>query len=96
MGNNTVAQNHILQALHDSGIGGHSRVAATYSRIKALFAWPQLKQSVHSFVQKCDICQRAKVEHTKLPGLLHLYQCQVWTLWRGFQTQTDTMQSWWS
>jgi transposase InsO family protein len=35
-----------------------------------LFAWPSLKQSVQEFVQQCDTCQRAKVEHTKLPGLL--------------------------
>jgi hypothetical protein len=30
MGNNVLAQNHILQALHSSGIGGHSGVQATY------------------------------------------------------------------
>jgi hypothetical protein len=65
-----MAQNHILQALHDSGVGGHSRVAATYGRIKSLFAWPQLKQFVHTLVQQCETCQKAKVEHTKLPGLL--------------------------
>jgi hypothetical protein len=70
VGNNTMAQNHILQALHDSGVGGHSRVAATYGRIKSLFAWPQLKQFVHTLVQQCETCQKAKVEHTKLPGLL--------------------------
>jgi len=70
VGNNQLAQQHILQALHASGIGGHSGVAATYSRVKSLFAWPQLKKSVQQFVQQCSICQQAKVEHTKLPGLL--------------------------
>lgn len=70
VGSNALAQQHILQALHDSGIGGHLGVAATYSRVKALFAWPHLKDSVSNFVQQCDTCQRAKVEHTKLPGLL--------------------------
>lgn len=38
VGSNLMAQKHILQALHDSGLGGHSGIAATYNRIKALFA----------------------------------------------------------
>ena len=70
VGGNALAQQHITQALHDSGIGGHSGVLATYQRIKKLFAWPHLKQTVETFVKNCDTCQRAKTEHTKLPGLL--------------------------
>lgn len=35
---NKLAQQHILQALHASGIGGHSGISATYKRVKALFA----------------------------------------------------------
>lgn len=38
LGNNKLAQEHILQSLHDSAIGGHSRFHATYQRTKALFA----------------------------------------------------------
>lgn len=38
VGNNMLAQQHILQALHTSGIGGHSGIQATYQRIKALFS----------------------------------------------------------
>jgi hypothetical protein len=38
VGNNTLAQNHILQALHNSGVGGHSGVQATYHRVKQYFA----------------------------------------------------------
>jgi hypothetical protein len=67
---NVLAQQHILQALHASGIGGHSGISATYGRVKALFALPDLKQAVQQFVQQCEICQQAKVEHTRLPGLL--------------------------
>lgn len=70
VGNNVLAQQHIMQVLHDSGLGGHSGMAATYSRIKSLFAWPHLKQIVQKYVQQCVVCQQAKVEHTKLPGLL--------------------------
>lgn len=70
VGNNELAQQHILQALHASGIGGHSGNQATYHRAKALFAWPRLKQTVISFVHSCSICQQAKVKHCKIPELL--------------------------
>jgi hypothetical protein len=50
VGNNTTAQQHILIALHDSGLGGHSGIAATYARVRHLFAWPGLKQRVTQFV----------------------------------------------
>jgi hypothetical protein len=70
VGNNKLAQHHILVALHDSGLGGHSGMAATYQRVKQLFAWPSLKQSVQDFVQQCQICQQAKSEHVKPPDLL--------------------------
>jgi len=65
-----LAQSHILQALHSSGVGGHSGIHATYHKIKSLFAWPRLKASVHSYVQACSVCQQAKTEHVKSPGLL--------------------------
>jgi hypothetical protein len=68
VGNNTLAQQHILQALHDSGIGRHSGITTTYIRVKTLFAWPNLKQKVHDFVQQCTTCQQAKVEHNRMPS----------------------------
>ncbi|WVZ54417.1 hypothetical protein U9M48_005213 [Paspalum notatum var. saurae] len=70
VGNNALARQHILQALRSSGIGGHSGITATYQRVKHLFAWPNLKMSVHDFVQSCTVCQQAKTEHVKSSGLL--------------------------
>jgi hypothetical protein len=70
VGNNALAQQNILQALHSSGIGGHSGIQGTYHRVKQLFAWPALKKSVQQYVQSCEICQQAKTEHVKYPGLL--------------------------
>jgi hypothetical protein len=35
---------------HASSVGGHSRNLATYQRIKKLFSWPNLKQSVAEFI----------------------------------------------
>jgi len=70
VGNNSTAQQHILTALHASGIRGHSGITATYARVKHLFAWPRMKQMVTTFVQHCQICQQAKPERIKSPGLL--------------------------
>jgi hypothetical protein len=70
LGNHTDAHQAILLALHDSGIGGHSGISVTYSKIKALFAWPRMKQDITDYVNKCQVCQQAKSEHSKLPGLL--------------------------
>jgi len=51
VGNNQLAQQHILIAFHDSGLGGHFGIIATYHRVRQLFAWPGLKQIVQLFVQ---------------------------------------------
>lgn len=70
VGQNLLAQQHILQSLHTSALGGHSGGLATYQRVKKLFAWPKMKSSVTEFVQACAVCQRAKTEHCQQPGLL--------------------------
>lgn len=70
IGNNDLAQQHVLQSLHNSAVGGHSGFQATYHRIKTLFAWPKMKEMIRKYVQSCEVCQQAKLEHVKLPGLL--------------------------
>jgi hypothetical protein len=71
LGTTKLLKNHILIALRDSGVGGHSGVSATYARVKQLFAWPSLKQTVQDFVKQCQTCQQAKTERIKSPDLLH-------------------------
>jgi hypothetical protein len=70
VGVNELAQHHILPALHNSGIGGHSGLRETYEHVKQFFAWPKLKQSVQQFMAGCSVCQQAKLEHVKAPGML--------------------------
>ena len=70
LGHNTEAHQAILLALHSSGVGGHSGFQGTYQRIKALLAWPAMKQAIQAYVQSCTVCQQAKAEHIKKPGLL--------------------------
>jgi hypothetical protein len=70
LGNNVEAHKAVLLALHSSGLGGHSGVTTTYHKVKALFAWSNLKQFVKDYISACEVCAQAKPEHCKLPGLL--------------------------
>jgi hypothetical protein len=70
MGNNKLAQQYVVWAMHNSAMGGHSGVQATYYRIRRLFTWPRMKGTIYEFIKSCAICQQAKVEHTKPTGLL--------------------------
>lgn len=63
-------QNTIISALHSSPVGGHSGFHVSYHRVKSLFKWPQLKNMVKVFVEQCTICQQAKSERVRYPGLL--------------------------
>jgi hypothetical protein len=63
-------QAKIVSALHSSLIGGHSGVPDTYSRVKSIFAWKNMKSFVHSFVQQCQICLQAKPDRAAYPGKL--------------------------
>jgi hypothetical protein len=64
LGNNAIAQQHVVQSLHSSGIGGHSGFHATYHRIKNLFAWPKMKNTIHQYIRECTVCH--VTEPTKL------------------------------
>lgn len=70
VGNNSQMQHQLITALHSSPVGGHSGFPVTYQRIKALFAWPGMKKMIHQWVQDCTICQQAKPDCAKYPGLL--------------------------
>ena len=70
VGQNSALQTKIIATFHSSPIGGHSRVYATYQRIKQSFTWKGLKQQVESYVQQCEVCQKAKHVHTHPAGKL--------------------------
>lgn len=70
VGSSAEIQQKVLQVLHSGPAGGHSGAEATYHRVKQLFAWPHLKQSVHSFVSQCSIYKQAKYDRFAYPGLL--------------------------
>jgi len=63
-------QTKIIAACHSSALGGHSGIAATYSRMKKHFAWKGMKMDVENFVKQCSIYQHAKHSLQHPMGLL--------------------------
>jgi hypothetical protein len=51
-------------------MGGHSGIPVTLHRLKQLFVWKGMAAAVHAFVCSCPICQQAKPNRAKYPGLL--------------------------
>lgn len=70
MGQNSALRTKLIAVLHDSVLGGHSGILATYQRVKRAFYWKGLKLDVTNFVKQCAICQKAKSEHVHPGGLL--------------------------
>ncbi|WVZ74595.1 hypothetical protein U9M48_022759 [Paspalum notatum var. saurae] len=59
-----------IVSLHATPVGGHSGTVATYHRIKKLFRWTGMKKFINQRVAECTVCQQAKAERVKYPGLL--------------------------
>jgi hypothetical protein len=70
IGNNSAMRTKSISILHDSALGGHSRIQSTYQRIKKVFWWRGLKGDVEDFIKQCSICQHAKSERCHPAGLL--------------------------
>jgi hypothetical protein len=70
IGANTALQTKLINALHQSAVGGHSGITVTYQRVKKLFVWRGLKSAVEDFVHQCQVCQQSKHEHIKPAGKL--------------------------
>ncbi|WVZ95539.1 LOW QUALITY PROTEIN: hypothetical protein U9M48_041292 [Paspalum notatum var. saurae] len=70
LGNNLPLQSKILSEFHSSPVGSHSGFPVTYARLKQYFAWPGMKTMARRFVHECTICQQAKLDRARYPGLL--------------------------
>jgi hypothetical protein len=60
----------VLSELHATPIAGHSGFTKTYDRVKHSFFWDGMKQDIHNFVAKCEVCQCNKGETVKSLGTL--------------------------
>ncbi|WVZ90409.1 hypothetical protein U9M48_036715 [Paspalum notatum var. saurae] len=70
IGNNKDLQNKLIEQCHSTAVGGHSGIPITMKKLKQLFSWKGMKAAVHNFVSSCLVCQQAKLDRSKLPGLL--------------------------
>lgn len=62
LGGSQTLQHRILRAFHDSTVGSHSGFPVTYRRVRRLFAWPKMKDTIQQYVRTCSVCQQAKPE----------------------------------
>ena len=70
IGANLALQTKLIAAHHDTAVGGHSGIQATYHRLKQLYYWPGLKVAVENYIHQCIVCQQAKHTNSKPAGLL--------------------------
>jgi hypothetical protein len=70
VGANSALRTKLIASFHSSALGGHPGIQATYQRLKKMFYWQGMKQDVDSYVKQCAVCQQAKHELCKYPGLL--------------------------
>jgi hypothetical protein len=70
VGNNSTLRTKLVAALHDSAMGGHSKIQATYHHLKKLFLLKGMKGDVEDFIKQCPTCKRAKGERVHLARLL--------------------------
>lgn len=73
----------LLQAYHNSQMGGHSGVLCTYKRLVQQFFWATMRQSIQEYVSAWDVCQRVKSETLSLVRLLQSLPI-TYQIWEDF------------
>src|SRR6266403_5338385 len=60
----------IIKEAHDAPTSGHMGEWKTLARIATGFYWPNMRKSVHEYINKCESCQRNKSTNQLPQGLL--------------------------
>jgi hypothetical protein len=68
----------ILRESHDLAYSIHPGSTKMYQDLKEKYWWYGLKRDVATHVAPCDVCQRVKVEHQRLAGLLQPLKVPEW------------------
>lgn len=63
-------RNQIISESHDCPQSGHAGTQKTYIRLARDYYWPGSYQDVASYVKRCDVCQKCKVDQRLPPGLI--------------------------
>lgn len=62
---------NILKQYHDSPTGGHPGINRLYKKLKSLYSWPNMKQTVSDYVKVCELCKINKHAITaKTPAIV--------------------------
>ena len=68
----------VLSEAHCASYSAHPRVKKMHVDLKKLYFWVGMRYNVSDFVARCLECQRVKVEHQDLVGLLHPHTILEW------------------
>lgn len=68
----------ILEEGRRSGMSIHPSATKMYQDLKKMFWWSGMKKEVVDFVYACLTCQKSKVEHQKLMGLMQSLNIPEW------------------
>lgn len=52
--------NNIIKQYHDSPIGGHLGINRLYKKLKSLYSWSNMKQTITEYVKSCSLCKTNK------------------------------------
>jgi hypothetical protein len=90
IGDNSALRTKLITTLHDSAIGGHSGVHATYHRVKKCFGRRDLRMMLLSSWGSAKYVSRLKVKecihqdcYSLCLSLQVLGRTFLWILWRG-------------
>ena len=60
----------VLQECHDNPTSGHGGWKRTFQRLRTRGYWPNMRKEVQSYVERCQTCQKNKVDRRRKPGLM--------------------------
>ncbi|XP_078150324.1 uncharacterized protein LOC144545636 [Carex rostrata] len=60
----------VLSEAHDSGYTIHPGEVKMYQNLRRYFWWPNMKNDVRKYVEKCQVCQQVKADRRRTAGLL--------------------------
>jgi hypothetical protein len=63
-------RNLVLKEMHDVPYVGHLDYQKMITAVRSQFFWMGIKKDVSDYIARCMECQKVKVEHRHLAGLL--------------------------
>lgn len=68
----------VLEATHYFRYNIYLGSTKMYHTVQPDFWWKGMKKEIVEFVERCLVCQRVKIEHGKLDGLMQWIEIPEW------------------